>query len=303
MSHAYVNGEPPQTVPGNALESIAMLELYAARGPRLFLDESSVFDIGSLIVGGADLSPGRAIPDDGDPRIDHSLEGFLFTCGPDHIRHPDTVDDGKEGEGRKYPLHGSFSSSPAQVTEFVNGALSSVARAVVMVKLADGGLARLERHWHIDGVTGAVSLNDRVTNAGSKPFAPMLMYHMNIGAKNFDAKTQLSGAMVGKVPLSWQFGEGDNYVFCVPAGGEEGHASVRLGPIAGAGGLTLRVDFDTATLPYLQMWRNESRPAYVVGIEPASHDWKPRAELAAAGALTPIQPGEFRDYALRFVFA
>ena len=277
-----------------------MLELYAARGPRLFLDENSVFDIGSLIVGGADLSPGRAIPDDGDPRIDHSLEGFLFTCGPDHIRHPEPVDG---VEGKTYPLHGSFSACPAEVTEFRNGRLSSTARATVMVRLADGGLARLERRWHIDGVTGAVSLNDRVTNAGSKPFAPMLMYHMNIGAKNFDAKTQLSGDMVGKVPVSWQFGEGENYVFCVPAGGAEGHATVRLGPIAGAGGLTLRVDFDTATLPYLQMWRNESRPAYVVGIEPASHDWKPRAELAAGDALTLLQPGETRDYGLRFAFA
>lgn len=277
-----------------------MMELYAARGPRLFLDETSVLDIGSLIIGGADISPGRAIPDDGDPRIDHSLEGFLFTCGPDHIRHPEPV----EGvEGRTYPLHGSFSACPAEVTEFKNGALSSIARAVVMVRLADGGLARLERRWHIDGVTGAVSLNDRVSNAGPKPFAPMLMYHMNIGAKNFDAKTQLSGHMVGKVPVSWQFGEGDNYVFCVPAAGEEGHATVRLGPIAGASGVTLRVDFDTATLPFLQMWRNENRPAYVVGIEPASHDWKLRAELAQACAMDLLQPGEFRDYGLRFAFA
>ncbi len=210
-----------------------MLELYAARGPRLFLDENSVFDIGSLIVGGADLSPGRAIPDDGDPRIDHSLEGFLFTCGPDHIRHPEPVDG---VENKKYPLHGSFSACPAEVTEFRNGRLSSTARATVMVRLADGGLARLERRWHIDGVTGAVSLNDKVTNAGSKPFAPMLMYHMNIGAKNFDAKTQLSGDMVGKVPVSWQFGEGENYVFCVPAGGAEGMRPCGSGRLPGQAG-------------------------------------------------------------------
>ena len=276
-----------------------MLELFAARGPRLFLDESSVFDIGSLMVGGADLSPGRAIPDDGDPRIDHSLEGFLFTCGPDHIRHPEPI----EGmEGRKYPLHGSFSSHPAEVTEFSNGSLASRASAVVHVELADGGRARLERRWHIDGVTGAVSLADRVTNMGTAPFAPMLMYHMNIGAKNFGNETQLAGEMIGKVPVSWQFGEDDNYVFCVPAGGELGHATVRLGPIPAASGLTLRVDFDTATLPFLQMWRNESRPAYVVGIEPASHDWKPRAALHEAGAMSLLQPGESRDYGLRFAF-
>jgi hypothetical protein len=276
-----------------------MLELFAARGPRLFLDESSVFDIGKLIVAGNDISPGRAIPDDGDPRIDHSLEGFLFTCGPDHIRHPELI--AEEGEA-KYPLHGSFSASVAEVTEFRNGALASMASAIVKVRLADGGRARLDRHWHIDGVTGAVMLTDRVTNAGDTAFAPMLMYHMNIGAKNFGKETQLSGAMVGKVPIAWQFGEGDNYVFCVPAAEAPGSAAVRLGPIPGAGGAALRVDFDTSTLPFLQMWRNESRPAYVVGIEPASHDWKRRAELARSGAMSLLEPGEARDYSLRFVF-
>lgn len=276
-----------------------MLELFAARGPRLFLDESSVFDIGGLILGDNDLSPGPAVPDDGDPRISHSVQGFLFTCGPDHIRHPEPMEGGVDA---KYPLHGSFSASPAEVTGFSNGALSSFASATVSVMLADGGRARLDRQWHIDGVSGVVSLNDRVTNVGDKAFAPMFMYHMNLGAKNFAKETQLSGAMLGKVPLSWQFGEGDNYVFCLPAGEETGHATVRLGPIPGAGGATLRVDFDTATLPYLQMWRNESRPAYVVGIEPASHDWKLRTELEKTGAMTLLQPGEARNYALRFVF-
>lgn len=280
-----------------------MMEFFAARGPRLFLDETSVFDIGKLIVGGNDIAPGRAIPDDGDPRIDHSLEGFLFTCGPDHIRHPEPL----QGAGNaRYPLHGSFSASPAQVTEFSIGTLSSSAAATIAVGLADGGRARLERRWHIDGVTGAVTLTDRVTNVGAAAFAPMLMYHMNIGAKNFGDETQLAGAMMGKVPLSWQFGEGNNHVFCVPAGdggGEApGFATVRLGPIPGAGGATLRVDFDTMTLPYLQMWRNESRPAYVVGIEPASHDWKTREALSRDGAMALLQPGEARAYALRFMF-
>ena len=65
-----------------------MISFRGPRGPSLSLDETSVFDIGACVVDGVDLAPGRAIPDDGDPRIDHSLEGFLFTCGPDHIRHP-----------------------------------------------------------------------------------------------------------------------------------------------------------------------------------------------------------------------
>ena len=88
-----------------------MMDFSAAKGPKLTLDESSVLDIGACIVEGNNLAPGRAIPDDGDPRIDHSLEGFLFTCGPDHIRHPELMPD--SFEGRRYPLHGSLSSHPA----------------------------------------------------------------------------------------------------------------------------------------------------------------------------------------------
>lgn len=273
-----------------------MMAFYAGGSPRLFLDETSVFDIGSVVVDGIDLSPGRAIPDDGDPRIDHSLEGFLFTCGPDHIRHPEPIDG---GVGRKYPLHGSFSASPATVTEFCIGEDLSVARATVGVALADGGHARLEREWRI-GADGAVTLSDRVVNDGDRAFAPMLMYHMNVGAKHFDDGVRLSGAMFGPEPINWTFGEGDGHVFCVPAG--KGMAEMRLGPLAPIGGRSLRVSFDTATLPYLQMWRNQRAPAHVLGIEPASHDWKPRAELAAAGALGEIRPGEERRYSLAFAF-
>lgn len=54
-----------------------MIEFAAASGPRLMLDEASVLDIGGCIVDGVDIAPKRAIPDDGDARIDHSLEGFL----------------------------------------------------------------------------------------------------------------------------------------------------------------------------------------------------------------------------------
>ena len=62
-----------------------MMDFSAAKGPKLTLDESSVLDIGACIVEGNNLAPGRAIPDDGDPRIEHSVQGFLFTISVHHI--------------------------------------------------------------------------------------------------------------------------------------------------------------------------------------------------------------------------
>ena len=281
-----------------------MMEFYAVngQGPRLTLDPGSVLDIGACIVGGIDLSPHRAIPDDGDPRIDHSLEGFLFTCGPDHIRHPDLIEG--RSDGAKFPLHGSFSGHAArilQTTTLANG--DALCEAEVAVACANGATALLRRRWRINAATGEVHLDDRVTNDGAEPFPVFLMYHMNLGAKHFDEGVHLSGAMLEGGGFPWAFGEGDGGVFCVPAGqpGEE-WAELRLGPIAAIGGRSLKVSFRTDTLPYLQVWRNQAAPAHVLGIEPVSHPWLPRVELAGRGEFIWLQPGESRDYALRFAF-
>lgn len=277
-----------------------MIEFSAAHGPVILLDPTSVLDIGKVFVGGVDVSPGRAIPDDGDPRIDHSLEGFLFTCGPDHIRHPEPVEGA--GEGVRYPLHGSFSASPAENVVMHRVGDDALCCGEVPVRLANGGHARLYRRWRIDGVTGAVSLEDRLVNDGDRPFAPMLMYHMNLAARLFDPGMRLSGAMLEGGSLPWAFGEGDGGVFCVAAG-NAGEAKVRLGPVASLSGLSLTVGFSTKTLPYLQVWRNQSAPANVLGIEPASHRWTNRPDLAAAGELVPLLPGEVVEYRLSFLFA
>lgn len=276
-----------------------MRALKAGKSPTIFLDETSVLDIGSCIVDGTDIAPARAIPDDGDPRIDHSLEGFLFTCGPDHIRHPQPVEGAVNGE--RYPLHGSFSSHAAEVTDWIATDDNARAKARVPVRLADGGTALLEREWRIDGATGVVSLEDLITNTSDRAQPVFHMYHMNVGARLFDDGVTLSGAMFEGGGFGWRFGEEPGGVFCVPAGdGADGWAEMALGPIAALGGKTLKVAFRTDTLPHLQMWRNQSAPAHVMGIEPVSHRWVDRAELQAAGEFIMLEPGESRSYGLRF---
>lgn len=271
------------------------MKLHAKNGPIVELDASSVLDVRGVVINGVDLSPGRAIPDDGDPRIDHSLEGFLFTCGPDHIRHPEPLAD---GSGR-YPLHGSFSSHPAKILS--SSATECVAE--IAVRHADGGQSLLTRHWQIDEA-GTVTLSDRVTNTGASAFPVMLMYHMNIAAKLFDDAVRLEGHMLDTGGFGWRFGEEPGGVFCVPVtAGADGWAQMQLGPMASIGGLTLTVRFHAATLPHLQIWRNQQAPANVLGIEPVSHRWVGRAQLAEAGELDLLAPGESRTYGLSFSFS
>lgn len=275
-----------------------MQGIQVGKSPIIHLDETSVLDIGSCVVEGINIAPGRAIPDDGDPRIDHSLEGFLFTCGPDHIRHPQPIEG--DAEGRKYPLHGSFSSHPANITEWTVSEGQARIAADIPVRIATGGTALLQRVWTIDGATGEVALDDTVTNTSDTPQPVFLMYHMNVGARLFDDNVQLEGDMLETGGFNWRFGEEPGGVFCVPVSGEQAWAQLRLGPIASLGGKSLTVRFRTDTLPYLQMWRNQNAPADVLGIEPVSHRWVNRVELAESGEFNILQPDETRSYGLRF---
>ncbi|MDR9804834.1 DUF4432 family protein [Rhizobium hidalgonense] len=278
-----------------------MIEFAAASGPRLMLDETSVLDIGGCIVEGVDIAPKRAIPDDGDPRIDHSLEGFLFTCGPDHIRHRQPI--AGRAHGNVYPLHGSASGHAAKVlwTKFEKG--NAECRADIDIVTIEGLPQRIERLWRIDGATGEVQLEDRVVNTSDQTVPTFLMYHMNTGGKWLDEDTRLEGQMLENGGFPWTFGEEPGGIFCVPAPAtEEGFAEIRLGPIAAIGGRTLRVRFRADTLPYLQVWRNQKAPAHIIGIEPVSHRWVLRDELEAAGEFNMLAPGESRSYALTFAF-
>jgi hypothetical protein len=276
-----------------------MRALHAGKSPVIFLDEASVLDIGACIVDAVNIAPGLAIPNDGDPRIYHSLEGFLFTCGPDHIRHPQPIEG--DALGRKYPLHGSFSANAAEIRFWSEENGDAEVHATVPLQLAHGGQAVLDRRWRVDGKTGEVRLDDRVTNTGDEAFPAFLMYHMNIGGRLLDGDVLLSGDMLENSGFPWRFGAEPGGVFCVAAA-EPGvtWAELRLGPIAALGGKTLTVRFATDTLPYLQIWRNQKAPANVLGIEPVSHRWVSRSELGGAGEFDMLDPGESRNYALRF---
>ncbi|CAN7377267.1 DUF4432 family protein [Rhizobium sp. LjRoot258] len=278
-----------------------MIEFAAAAGPKLMLDETSLMDIGGCVINGVDIAPKEAVPDDGDARISHSVQGFLFTCGPDHIRHREPIPG--RADGKVYPLHGSAPGHAAKIlwTKFENG--NAECRADIDVVTVEGLPARIERHWLIDGGTGEVSLKDKVVNTSDEIVPAFLMYHMNIGGKWFDAGTRLEGKMLDGGGFPWNFGEEPGGIFCVEAPATEGgFAEVRLGPIAAIGGKVLRVRVLAETLPHLQVWRNQKAPADVLGIEPVSHRWVSRFELETAGEFITLKPGESRNYALSFAF-
>ncbi|HUH48461.1 MAG TPA: DUF4432 family protein, partial [Mycoplana sp.] len=186
------------------------LALTAENGVHSFdiaLDSRSALDLREAIFRGINLAPGSAIPSDGDPRIDRALPGFMFTCGPDHIRHPEAVEGA--ADGRRYPLHGSLSSHPAKDILFEEDESEVVCSARVPVSLGNGETAELRRRWRADRQTGRITLEDIVTNTGQRSWPPVAMYHVNFNTRLFDENTRLTGAMLEGGSLPWRFGEGD----------------------------------------------------------------------------------------------
>ncbi|WP_426122662.1 DUF4432 family protein [Pararhizobium sp. PWRC1-1] len=267
---------------------------------HILLDWQSALDIGAFTVDGIDVSPGTSIPSDGDRRIDHALQGFFFTCGPDHIRHPEPIE--ADGEGRLFPLHGSLCGTPVSRTEMAAEDEPPGCLAETKVQLANGGSALLSRRWTVNADAAEVLLADRVTNTGDTPFAPMLMYHMNIGGWLLGDDTYIAGTMFGDEKRPWRFGEGESAHFCVPAAekADGGWAQVALGPFEALSSRSLIVRFSTATLPFLQMWRCQRGSADVISIEPVSHRIARREALAAAGEMPMLAPDETIEYALAF---
>lgn len=271
-----------------------------AQSFHLDLTAHSALDVASAVFQGLDIAPGSAIPSDGDPRIDKALPGFLFTCGPDHIRHPVPVEGATDG--RRYPLHGSLSSHPARDILIEEDEGEVVCEGRVAVSLAHGGMADLARRWRADRRTGHITLEDVVSNSGDNSWPPFAMYHINFGTGLFDDSTRLTGAMLPGGSLPWRFDEGDMKIFCVSAAetAQHGWAEIAVGPIAALGGRSMHIRFRTDTLPYLQVWRNQSPGCAVLGIEPVSHRLASRAELIAAGEAPDFAPGESVGYALAF---
>lgn len=264
---------------------------------HVLFDRLSALDIAAFVVDGVDLSPGAAIPSDGDPRIDRALAGFLFTCGPDHIRHPGPIEG--NSDGARYPLHGSLAGTPVKQTEMGSG--GNECTATIEVALANGGQALVERRWRIDAERHEVVLEDRVVNVGTSAFPPMMMYHVNIAGRLLGNEARIVSASLEGGESGWRFGDGESSHFCLPAAvGDDGWSDVTLSRLAGLDERSLRVRFRADTLPFLQMWRCQRGEADVISIEPVSHRIAKRPELAAAGELTTLQPGEERSYAIAF---
>lgn len=299
------------------------LDLRSGGGLELRILVDRAFDIGELRAGGVPLgwrSPNgfrppalhRADEDEGAGLL-RTIDGFMITCGLDHVRGATEGSAAHFGTRRtrvRYPLHGRIHATAARLVgygERWDGEECVLwCEGEVRQTMLYGEALVLRRRIEVPVGANRIEIRDRVENAGFRPAPHMILYHLNVGWPLLDEGTALHlGPGFARGDLAGPFGG-------PPAAGDlPGDELFEAGPPPGAeatcivandrllDGMALEVAFATASLPNMQIWRNLTEGMYVLAVEPANHPALPRAELERDGRIRLLAPGEAIEHRLR----
>jgi len=220
--------------------------------------------------------------------------GLLTTCGLDAFGPPG-VD--RYGE---YGLHGRVSATPATILEA--GLVNGIARVTASVRQAGVFAENLEMRRTISSPVGSrtITISDRISNDGHRPWPLMVLYHCNLGWPLVSADTEL-GVSEGPVePLQqsdddWRAFADPDPRFAERVYLHRGTSTARLSrPSLGLG---IEIKVDPASLPCLYQWKMLGEGTYVTGLEPANcAGLVGREALGNVDALPMLEPGESRTF-------
>lgn len=256
------------------------------------------------------VAPGLHAPDaEGGLAFLRGFTGFLVTCGWDHYgpARSGPADHHRYvlRERQDYPLHGRATAVPARLHSYgietgpegnpvirIRGVLRQFAL------FAEGYEVEREILIHVD--RPQVDLQDRVTHIGRNPSPHRVLYHINLAYPLIDDGTTVEGLppdpeMPSPMP-PLDPAEVERFK-CLPRADWADTITVRQ---AGKDGMALAITMDSPHFTHLVQWWNRFPGANMIGIEPAS---APMPGLADEGDWHPdawMQPGETRDYRLRF---
>jgi hypothetical protein len=258
-----------------------------------------------------DVHPARYEPD-GLGWLRAFQGGLLTTCGLDHFGPP------CEDQGRRYGLHGRVANLPAEQVGCSCDWVGDEYRLQITGKVRQASLygenLLLERAITVWMGRSEIQIDDRVTNLGDQPQPHMILYHCNFGFPLIGPTTRLRLDCQETIPRTPEaargLGEWDRFqapdpryseqVFCHrprPQADNRGRAELYNPTL----GLTTRLEFDLAGLPWLYEWKMMGVGAYVVGLEPANTaTLEGIAEARRLGVLPELAPGEARRYRLKF---
>ncbi len=319
---ARIAGVSPIVFDDPQRRGVHALQVRNATGLGLTLVPDRGLDASELLFGGVPLTwygPGNAAPSSSlDPSTDAFnrtfFGGLVTTCGMDAFGPP-----GRDRFGA-WPQHGHFNHLAARDVRY--GAIGEGPTATIEVKgtvlqfAMFGAALRIERTWTIGMYENTVMLHDRVSNDGGNVQPHMVLYHCNIGWPMLDdqmywmvnasestprdevAAKAFEQRFLGGAP---QDAFAEEVFVHTPLAGDDGWAAATAINPRLQGGLSLSIAYLPAQLPALFSWRMLGYGTYVMAAEPANcANVRGRAAAAADRTLPMLEPGEARDYELRF---
>lgn len=271
-------------------------------------------DLGSATFDGIPLawlsSTGAA-----DPRFAEPCErgwlrtfsgGLLATCGLDTFGPPAADEDGN------VPMHGRIGTVPARITraEARQDALT-VAGTVRQTRVFGENLV-LDRKIHSAVGSTSITVQDTVTNEGTKPSPHMVLYHVNVGWPLLDegVTVEIPADKVVARDADAEAGYDTRYDITSPVAGFSEQVYVHSGGHGIARvtnpklGIQFTLRYSTETLPAIFQWKMTDIGHYVLGLEPANTPEINGRDAARAGGCLPVLgPRESVSYRVTFDFS
>ncbi|WP_284392630.1 aldose 1-epimerase family protein [Devosia yakushimensis] len=307
-----------RTVDGRGLADIRLLQLEdgPGRGQRLLVVRNATgigceialdrgFDISSATWRGINIGwnsanglPWPPHPIDAEHGVGfyRNLDGFLVTCGLDHIGGARKT--GAEHFIHKHrrevfhPLHGRISSQRATLSGYGITWEQDVptiwAEGMVRQSAVFGENLILRRRIQIEVFGTRVDIADTVENAGFRPTPHAMLYHLNFGYPFLDQNTRISGDI--SPDFTAAFNDGDkrphpdfvDYYEGIAVQPNQAIATIELRNEALLGGMRARLSYPTAALPALGIWRAFQSGIYALALEPAKPQ-SPETNILAPG--------------------
>ena len=209
--------------------------------------------------------------------------GMLYTCGLDSI-------GGREG----YELHGSFHNTPAEVIRAEANEKEILVEAVIRNTALFGKNLVMRRRITSKVGEGTVTVEDRLTNEGSREEDYCLLYHINVGYPMLDEGARIVADTEESIPRTpWSAQHIDSmYQITDSVANEEEccyFLKLKRPEVALENqriGKKLSVSYSAQTLPHFVEWRSMASGDYAVGLEPCTTELDDRFQYRT------IAPGE-----------
>lgn len=243
------------------------------------------------------------------------LDGFnemMVRCGYEWTGHPVNAD------GQIYSLHGKAQNTPASYVEVeVDDKAPYTIRIRGLIKESTFKKADLQTMTELVYVPGESSfkLHDVLTNHADYPHDYQIIYHSNFGQPILEEGAQFLAPVSEVSPFNDYAVKGldtwrtylaptknfDEMVFNLkPLADQKGQTVAAL--INKAGNKGVSIEFNTAQLPVLTLWKNTDtlKQGYVTGIEPGTSYAYPVTIERAQNRVKKIQPGQSISFDLTY---